>query len=180
MAVLLANMSSVLALIATSVCKMTPPHLPASSEISCLESTGSPAWWGSKIVESIVSKGLVIPIVNTTIKRAMPATLFRGVLMTGESWEMLSRPEKARNAPAYPIKMKPGVSVRWSNMLGNNDKKEENEIWGKTVISIATLLPKEIIAATKLTFALSLRPIQFRRPSNARTTMVMSSNTACT
>ena len=48
-----------------------------------------------------VKNGLVSPIVSTTAPMASRATRRRGSRITGESCEILSRPEKARNAPAY-------------------------------------------------------------------------------
>src|SRR5450756_1651363 len=83
---------------ATSVCRKVFPQCPASSEISWVESTGSAAAFGCKRVENIVSKGLVKPIVSTTIRSATPATFLRGVFITGESCEILSRPERASKA----------------------------------------------------------------------------------
>jgi hypothetical protein len=50
----------------------------------------------------MVSNGLVKPTVRITRKSAIFPTLLRGSFMTGESCEILSRPEKARNDPAKP------------------------------------------------------------------------------
>jgi hypothetical protein len=52
----------------------------------------------------MVRRGLVIPIVKTTSKSAMPATFLRGVFITGDNCEILSRPEKARNEAANPVR----------------------------------------------------------------------------
>src|SRR5579863_862786 len=70
----------------------------------------------------MVKIGLVMPMVKTTMSSAIPATFLRGVFMTGESCEMLSRPEKARNEPAKPIKIETGVSVSCANIAGNSDR----------------------------------------------------------
>ena len=174
MAVLLANTRSALALTATSVCKKILPQCPARSEISWAESTGSLASRGCKRVESMVRMGLVTPMVNTTSKSAIPATFLRGVFMTGESCEMLSKPEKARNEPAKPIRMETPVSFSCANILGKSDRKEEKDIWVKTVTRMATSLAKAITAPTRLTLALSLTPTQFRMPSSTSTPMVIS------
>src|SRR6266566_1719075 len=179
-AVLLANIRSALALIATSTCKNCPhkpPKWPASSEMSWLEKIGSPTmFFGNKVVESIVSKGLVIPIVSTTSKSASPATFLRGVFITGESCEILSRPEKARKEFAKPINRVAAVSLWFANIKGKSDKNSEKEICVKTVISIAISLAKAMMAPTRLTFALSLMPIQLRIPSSTRIAMVRNNN----
>ena len=65
-----------------------------------LESTGSAAALGRRSVDSIVSNGLVRPTVRMTRKSAILPTTLRGSFMTGESCEILSNPEKARNDPA--------------------------------------------------------------------------------
>ena len=61
-------------------------------------------------MENIVSSGLVNPTVSTTKTSAIPIVFLRGVFITGESCEMLSSPEKARNEPAKPIRTVIGVS----------------------------------------------------------------------
>jgi hypothetical protein len=86
-----------------------PPQRPPSSEIIWLESTGSAAARGSKRVESIVKSGLVRPTVKMTRKSAIFPTSLRGSFMTGESCEILSNPEKARNDPAKPTSRVTGV-----------------------------------------------------------------------
>lgn len=111
MAVFPAKISSALALIATSVCKTILPQCPPSSEMTCAESIRSPTTCaGSKSVANMVSRGLVKPIVTTTSNKAMPATFLRGVCMTGDNCEILSRPEKARNEPAKPTRRAGRVS----------------------------------------------------------------------
>ena len=111
MAVFAAKISSALALIATSICKAIVPQCPPSSEMTCAESTGSPTTCdGSKSVANMVSSGLVRPIVSTTSNNAMPATFLRGVFITGDNCEILSRPEKARNEPAKPTRSAGRVS----------------------------------------------------------------------
>src|SRR5579863_2908964 len=175
-AVLLANTSSALALIATSVCSTTLPKWPPSRETTWPERYGSlTTLAGSKIVESIVNSGLVMPMVNTTSKRAMPATFLRGAFITGESCEMLSRPEKARNDPAKPTRIVVGPSTWFWNILGKSERKVENERCVKTVMRMAMSLAKAITAPTRLTFALSLMLTQLRIPSKINTTMVTSS-----
>src|SRR5437879_2327774 len=85
--------------------------MPTSSEMICAESIRSPTTCaGSKSVANMVSSGLVRPIVNTTSNKAMLATFLRGVFMTGDNCEILSRPEKARNEPAKPTRRAGRVS----------------------------------------------------------------------
>ena len=123
MAVLLAKTRSALALIAISVCKAMLPQCPPRSEISCEEWIGfANTLSGSNRVENIVNSGLVKPTVSTTSARAIPMTFFLGALITGESWEILSKPEKARNEAAKPIRIVAGVSAWFTNMAGNRER----------------------------------------------------------
>src|SRR6266566_904669 len=119
----------------------------------------------------MVKRGLVMPIVNTTNKSASPAVFLRGVFMTGESCEILSKPEKARNEPAKPVKRVAVVNTWPSNILGKSDKKYGKEIWVKTVNRTARSLTKAMTAPTRLTLALSLIPIQFKMPKRMRIPM---------
>src|SRR2546427_13053172 len=72
-------------------------------------------WFGSglvplrRVVDHKVRRGLVIAIVITTPAMALLATLRRGSRIAGASWAMLSNPEKARNAAAYPVISSAGV-----------------------------------------------------------------------
>ena len=175
-AVLLAKTSNALALIATSVCKKPLPQCPASKEISWLRRIGSFAVSGCNSVENIVSKGLVIPIVSTTSKSAIPATFLRGVRITGDNWEMLSKPEKARKEPAKPINNSLGPSAFDANVSEKSLRKVAKERCVKTVKRMAISLPNAMIAPMKLTFALSLIPNQLRRPRSTRKPIVRKSN----
>src|SRR5205814_9391599 len=105
-----------LALTATSVCKRTLPQCPPSKESSCVDKTGSAALSCCKRVESNVSKGLVAPMVMTTRKSAILLIFLRGVFIEGESWEMLSRPEKDSKAPANRTRIEGGGTDAGSNV----------------------------------------------------------------
>ena len=166
---MLAKTSSALALTAISVCRTMPPERPPRSEISCEERTGFPVTLaGSSSVENIVSSGLVTPTVITTIARAIALVLFRGTFITGESWEMLSRPEKARNEPAKPIRMVTGVSVWFANIFGKSERNWARVRCEKTVARRAMSLRNATPAPMRLTLALALTPNQLRKPSRAR------------
>src|SRR5437016_3974495 len=119
---------------------------------------------GSNRVENIVSRGLVIPMVTTTNKSANPVMRLRGVFMTGASWEILSKPEKARNEAAKPNRSTMGVSELCSNIFGNSEKNSDKDRWVKTVTRIAMSPRNAITAPTRLTLALSRMPIQFKIP----------------
>src|SRR2546421_4978981 len=173
-AVLLANARMRLALSATSVCKRTLPQCPPSKESSCVDKTGSAALSCCKRVESNVSKGLVAPMVMTTRKSAILMIFLRGVFIEGESWEMLSRPEKARKAPANPTRIEGGVRDACSNILAKRNGNSEMGIWVKTVQMLARSLTKATRAPSRLTFALSLMPTQLRMPRRTSTLMVIS------
>src|SRR5258708_5073977 len=108
----------------------------------------------------MVNSGLVSPIVKTTSKSARPAVRLRGIFITGESCEILSSPEKARNEAANPIRIEVGASEWLANILGKSDKNSPKEICVKTVTRMAISLRKAMTAPTKLTFALSLMPTQ--------------------
>src|SRR5258707_13513196 len=95
--------------------------------------TRSAAGAGCKTVEIMVNSGLGNPIVKTTSKSAIPAVLLRGTFITGESCEILSRPEKARNEAANPIRIEVGAREWFANILGKSDKNSPKEICGKTV-----------------------------------------------
>jgi hypothetical protein len=168
MAVLLAKTSNALALIATSICKKILPQWPASKEISWFDSTGSLASGVRRSVDSMVSNGLVNPMVNTTSKSAIPATFLCGYFITGESWEILSSPENARKAPANPVRKVTGLNGLSANILGSSAKKSPKDICVNTVNRIARSLRNAITAPTRLTFALSLMPTQFKIPSKTR------------
>ena len=114
-----------------------------------------------------------MPIVSTTINNAIPATFLRGVFITGESCEILSSPEKARNEAAKPIKIETGPSEWFANIWGIRARNSENEICVNTVTRIAMSLKKAIIATTKLTLALSLIPTQLRMPKSMRAVIVI-------
>jgi len=173
MAVLLAKSNNALPLRAISVCKTMPPHLPPSKEISCVESTGSLTASGKSMVAKKVSVGLVIPMAMTTRSIALPATRLRGSFIVGESWEILSRPEKARKEPAKPTSKEKGVRLWLANMRGIKDTISVKERWENTVTRIARSLKKAMEAATRLTLALSPMPIQFNRPSRNSIAMVI-------
>src|SRR6266581_7940827 len=153
---------------------MILPQLPASNETTWFDNVVfSRVWVGNRVVVSMVKRGLVIPIVSTTNNNAIPATFLRGVFITGESCEILSRPEKARKEAAKPIKILAGPSEWFANIWGIRAMNSEKEICVKTVTRIARSLTKAIIAPTKLTFALSLMPIQFRKPRRISTPTVI-------
>ncbi len=120
----------------------------------------------------MVNSGLVSPIVKTTSKSARPAVRLRGIFITGESCEILSSPEKARNEAANPIRIEVGASEWLANILGKSDKNSPKEICVKTVTRMAISLRKAMTAPTKLTFALSLMPTQLSIPSNTSTAIV--------
>ena len=122
----------------------------------------------------MVSNGLVSPIVSTTSKSATPAVRLRGILITGDSCEILSRPENARNEPAKPTRIEIGVSLPCPNISENIERNCARDMWVKTVTRIAISLRKAIVAPTRLTFALSLTPIQLSNPNKIRTTTVTS------
>ena len=126
-------------------------------------------------MENIVSRGLVIPMVTTTNKSANPVIRLRGVFMTGASWEILSKPEKARNEAAKPNRSTMGVSELCSNIFGNSEKNSDKDRWVKTVARIAMSPRNAITAPTRLTLALSRMPIQFKIPRRTSTPMVVAS-----
>jgi len=67
------------------------------------------AAFGSRSVESMARSGLVRPTVRMTRNSAIFPTTLRGSFITGESCEILSNPEKARNDPAKPTSSVTGV-----------------------------------------------------------------------
>ena len=87
---------------------------------------------------------------------------------------MLSRPENARNAPANPTRIEVGVRDACSNILVKRKGNSVTGMWVKTVQMMARLLRKAISAPTRLTFALSLIPIQFSKPRSTSTVIVIS------
>src|SRR5207248_10260867 len=98
----------------------------------------------------------------------------RGAFIEGESCEMLSRPENARNEPAKPTRIELGVSDACANILAKREGNSEMGMWVKTVQMTARSLTKAMRAPTRLTLALSLIPIQFNKPSSNRTLIVIS------
>ena len=87
---------------------------------------------------------------------------------------MLSRPEKARNAPANPTRIEAGVRDSCANILAKREGISVIGMWVKTVQMIARSLTKAISAPIRLTFALSLIPTQLSRPRSTNTPMVIS------
>src|SRR5207248_10766916 len=93
----------------------------------------------------------------------------RGAFIEGESCEMLSRPENARNEPAKPTRIELGVSDACANILAKREGNSEMGMWVKTVQMTARSLIKAMRAPNRLTLALSPIRIQFNKPSSKRT-----------
>src|SRR5436189_3075508 len=113
-------------------------------------------------------------MVITTNRSAILIIFLRGVFIDGESCEMLSRPENARNAPANPTRIEVGVRDACANMLVKRKGNSAMGMWVKTVQMMARSLRKAISAPTRLTFALSLIPTQFSKPRSTSTLIVIS------
>ena len=65
----------------------------------------------SSVVDHSVSSGLVTAIVATTAPMACEAIVRRTSRIAGASCAIVSSPEKARNAAAYPVMRTSGVSA---------------------------------------------------------------------
>ncbi len=128
----------------------------------------------NSVVEKIVSSGLVMPTVITTSANAKVTVLRRGSAMTGESCEMLSSPENARNAPENPVSMTTGV-MEPANISPITWPMACSGTLINTAMMIAILVTKAATATNALTLALSLMPHQLSRPSNARTSSAAGS-----
>src|SRR5258708_33437167 len=128
----------------------------------------------NSVVEKIVSSGLVMPTVITTSANAQVTVLRRGSAMTGESCEMLSRPENAKNAPENPVSMTTGV-MEPANISPITWPMACSGTLMNTATMITTSVTKAATATVALTRALSRIPHQFSMPSNARTSSVAGS-----